>query len=83
MASRERLKRSASHRDARIVGALLAIVWICAGAAGIFVGVSAHRWLLLAVGLVALWYGVLWVYVARQGRRLTARGALTPWRLRR
>jgi hypothetical protein len=72
-----------SSRTARIVGALLASVWIGAGVAAVFVGAGAHRWLLVAVGLAAIWYGLIWVGVARQGRRMTAREALTPWRLGR
>jgi hypothetical protein len=74
--------RYESPRTVRIVGALLAMVWLCAGVAALFAGANAQRWLLILVGLVALWYGVIWVYVARQGRRLTTREALAPWRLR-
>jgi hypothetical protein len=69
-------------QQARIVGALLAVVWLGAGVAGIMAGAAAQKWLLVLVGFVALWYGVIWVYVARRGRRLTIREALTPWRLR-
>jgi hypothetical protein len=74
--------RHESPRTARIVGALLAMVWLCAGVIAIIAGATAQRWLLILVGLMALWYGVVWVYVARQGRRLTTREALTPWRLK-
>src|SRR5215510_11506863 len=71
-----------SPRTARMMGALLAIVWLCAGVAALVVGATAQRWLLVLGGLVALWYGVIWVYVARWGRRLTLREALTPWRVK-
>jgi len=64
------------------MGVLLAMTWLSAGVAAVFAGAFAERWLLVLVGLVALWYGVIWVYVARQGRRLTLREALTPWRVR-
>ena len=74
--------RYESPRTVRIVGVLLAMTWLCAGVAAAFAGAIAERWLLVLVGLVALWYGVIWVYVARQGRRLTLGETLTPWRLR-
>jgi fucose permease len=74
--------RYESPRRVRIVGALLAMTWLCAGVAAVLAGAIAQRWLLLLVGLVAIWYGVIWAYVARRGRRLTLREALTPWRLR-
>jgi len=69
-----------SERTVRIVGGLLATVWLCAGLAAVVIGAFASRWLLMVAGLAALWYGVIWVYVAREGRRLTVREALTPWR---
>ncbi len=70
-----------SPRTIRIVGSLLAIVWLCAGIAAVVAGAIAQRWILIPIGLIALWYGFIWVRVARQGRRLTLREALTPWRL--
>jgi predicted phage tail protein len=75
--------RHGSSRSVRIVGALLASVWICAGVAAIVVGAGARRWLLVVLGLAAIWYGVIWADVARKGRRITTREALTPWRLGR
>jgi len=74
--------RHESPRTVRIVGALLAIVWVCAGVTALFAGATAQLWILIPIGLAALWYGVIWAYVARQGRRLTLRETLTPWRLR-
>jgi hypothetical protein len=74
--------RHQSLRTVRIVGASLAAVWLCAGSAALVLGVITQHWLLVLVGLAALWYGVIWVCVARQGRQLTAREALMPWRLR-
>lgn len=75
--------RHESPSTARIVGALLASVWMAAGIVAVFFGARAHRWLLVALGLAAIWYGLIWVGVARQGRRMTVRQALTPWRLGR
>jgi hypothetical protein len=71
---------SGSPRTVRIVGALLAAIWLCAGVAGIAVGAGAQRWLLVAAGLFAVWYGIVWLAVARLGRRVSLRQALKPWR---
>jgi hypothetical protein len=38
--------RNESPRTVRIVGALLAMVWLCAGAAALIAGASARQWLL-------------------------------------
>ena len=75
-------RRHESRRTARIVGALLATVWLCAGVVALIAGAAGQRWFLMLAGLMALWYGVVWAFVAREGRRLTTREALTPWRLR-
>ena len=76
-------RRHESPRTVRIVGALLALVWLCAGAAALIAGAASRQWLLSLAGLMAMWYGVVWAFAARQGRRLTTREALAPWRLRR
>jgi len=74
------LWRNESPRTVRIVGGLLAAVWVGAGLAALVVAVMTSRWLLAVVGLAALWLGILWVRVVREGRRLTVREALMPWR---
>lgn len=74
--------RHQSPHTVRIVGALLAAVWLCAGLAALVIGATTQRWLLAVGGLAAFWYGVVWVYVARQRRLLTGREALTPWRIK-
>ena len=76
------VSRHQSPRTVRIVGGSLAVVWICAGLAALVIGVLTPHWLLIIVGLAALWYGALWVCVARRGRQLTAREALMPWRIK-
>ncbi len=68
-------------RTVRIVGAMLAAIWLCAGSAVLVVGAMERHWIYVLVAIGALWYGAVWVSVARQGRQLTAREALTPWRL--
>ena len=67
----------------RIVSALLAMAWLGGGVAGLIAAAVTRQWLLGLAGLMAAWYGVLWAFVARQGRRLTSREALAPWRLPR
>jgi len=76
------IPRHQSPRTVRVVGGLLAVVWLCAGSVALVIGVFTPRWLLVVVGLAALWYGVVWVFVVRQGRQLTAREVLMPWRIR-
>lgn len=76
------LRRRQSPRRFRIVSASLAAVWLCAGVVALVAGVMERGWLLIVVGVAALWYGVIWVQVARRGRLLTSREALMPWRLK-
>lgn len=76
------VSRHQSLRTVRIVGGLLAAVWLCGGMAALGIGIFTPRWILVVIGLGAIWYGVIWVYVARKGRQLTAREALMPWRIR-
>lgn len=75
-------RRNQSPRTFQIVSASLAVVWLCAGVVALVAGVVEQRWLLILVGVVALWYGVIWVHVARQGSQLTPREALMPWRVK-
>jgi FtsH-binding integral membrane protein len=65
----------------RIVAAVLAVIWLAGGCVSLLVAAMQQRWLFAAAGLTALWYGVIWLYVYRAGRRLTFRESLTPWRL--
>jgi hypothetical protein len=71
-----------SPRTFRIVSTSLAAIWLGAGAVGLIVGAVEHRWLIVIVGIAALWYGVIWARAARLGRRLAPREAVTPWRAR-
>ena len=72
--------RRQSPRTVRIVGGLLALVWLAGGFAAIFVAASTARWLPGIAGVAGVCYGLLWVRVARLGRQLTVREALLPWR---
>ena len=64
----------------RIVGGFLAAVWLAAALGVLVTAALTARWTLLVLGIAALWYSLVWIKVARRGRRLTAREALRPWR---
>jgi len=66
----------------RIVALVLAAIWLAAGTLAGVLGVVRRRWLLIAVGIIAIWYGVLWIRVACKGRQLRWRETLWPWRER-
>jgi hypothetical protein len=55
----------------RLVATLLAAVWIAAGLAAVMVALWTDRWLVMLLGPPAIWYGLLWVRVARTGRKLS------------
>jgi hypothetical protein len=58
---------------------LLAAAWLVGGAAAIAVAISRSHLLLAVAAIAALWYGALWLRVARLGRLLTPREAFAPW----
>ena len=75
--------RSRKHpeRTFRIVAAVLAMIWLAGGCISLVAAAMQQRWLFAVAAFVALWYGIVWCYVYREGRRLTFRESLTPWRL--
>jgi len=75
--------RRHSKRTTQVVAGLLAAAWLCAGIAAIVLAIVARRLLFALAGAGALWYGALWVRVAREGRQLSGREALMPWRSRK
>ena len=52
----------------RIVAGVIGIVWIAAGIAAIVLGVPAHKWGTVALGVLAIYFGGIWWHVARTGR---------------
>jgi len=64
----------------RVVASILATIWMVAGGLAIVLGLSKGRWLPPLLGALALFYGLIWLRVAREGRQLAWREALTPWR---
>jgi hypothetical protein len=74
--------RVSLSRVSRVAAVLLALVWTLAGAAGLVAAYFYGRWLIAAVALFALWYAVLWAWVAARGRLLSWSDVATPWRAR-
>jgi len=69
--------RSEVGPGGRGVAAVLAAVWIGAGATAVVVGIRRGSWLQPVLGVFALAYGLVWARVARTGVRLK-----WPWRSR-
>ena len=66
----------------RFVAMILALVWACAGVAGLVVAYVSGRWVIALVALFALWYALLWVRVVAHARLLAWSEVATPWRAR-
>ena len=66
----------------RVVAAMLALVWACAGIAGLVVAFTQGLWVAGIAGVFALWYALLWARVGIRARLLTWRESATPWRAR-
>jgi len=66
----------------RLVAVILALVWACAGVAGLVVGYVYGAWMTAVAAVFALWYAALWVRVVAQARLLAWSEVATPWRAR-
>ena len=66
----------------RVVAAMLALVWACAGIAGLVVACTQGLGGAGIAGIFALWYALLWARVGIRARLLTWRESATPWRAR-
>jgi hypothetical protein len=66
----------------RVVALFLATVWFGAGGAGVVLGYIFNRWLLMSIGVCALWYALLWSRVVVRSQLLTWRELAVPWRRR-
>jgi hypothetical protein len=64
----------------RIVALVLGLIWIGAGIVAVALGLSKRHWVLPVVGAVAIWYGLAWIRVMREGRKLQWLETLRPWR---
>ncbi len=67
-------------RASRIAAAILAVIWLMLGAAGVILGILRGNWILALVGGLAFWYGLIWERAAAEGRRLPWPAGLFPWR---
>ena len=66
----------------RFVAVLLALVWGCAGIAGLTVAFAHGIWVAAVPAVFAFWYAVLWARVGIQARLLNWNQFATPWRAR-
>ena len=64
----------------RAIAFALALVWIGAGRVGTWFGLRNGRWAGLIIGVISLWYGILWARAVQKGRRLHWRESIWPWR---
>jgi len=76
------VNRNALRGINRVVALLLATIWLCAGVAGVVLGYIYSRWLLISIGVFALWYALLWSRVVARSQLLTWRELAVPWRRR-
>ena len=67
-------------RLSQLTALFLATVWLGAGIFAIAVGYLRGQWLLPAVGLFAVVYGILWLRVVAQSRLLSWQEVVAPWR---
>jgi len=66
----------------RLVAVILALVWACAGVAGLVAAYVYGAWMAAVAAVFALWYAALWVRVVVQARLLAWSEVATPWRAR-
>jgi hypothetical protein len=47
---------------------VIGVIWIAAGVVAVVLGIPAHRWGTVLLGVLALYFGGIWWHVARKGR---------------
>jgi hypothetical protein len=67
-------------RIERFVAVGLALVWLGAGGAALWVAARQGDWPIGAVALLALAYGGAWLRVALRSHRLSWQELVAPWR---
>ena len=80
-ASARLLARSKITGLNRAVAFGLVAVWLCAGGAGVYVGLGLRQFLPVACGVFAIAYALLWLRVAARSRLLSWREIVFPWRV--
>jgi hypothetical protein len=52
------------------VALVLAVIWLSAGTLAVVLGLLKRRWLPPVLGMIAIWYGLIWVRVFRERKQL-------------
>ncbi|HET7109366.1 MAG TPA: hypothetical protein VFI41_00725 [Gemmatimonadales bacterium] len=60
--------RQAISPLSRIVAGVIGVIWIVAGIAAVILGIPAHQWGTVLLGVLAVYFGSIWWHVARKGR---------------
>jgi hypothetical protein len=63
----------------RLVAFLFAAISLYAGLAILYLGIRNVKWLVVLLGLLAIWYGLGWFRVTYDGRLPGGRLRLNPW----
>jgi len=65
----------------RVIALSLCVIWLGMGVAGLVLGLIHGQFILVALALFAICYGVLWFRVAARSHKLTSwREFIMPWR---
>jgi len=66
----------------RLAALILSLVWLCAGVAGLVLGIARSRIVPIIASLLAIGYAILWFRVFARSRLLTWHELIAPWRTR-
>lgn len=64
----------------RLLAGGLSCVWLLGGSVALWFAVTASRWSVAALAMVALGFGIAWLRVVLLSRLLTWQEFVTPWR---
>ena len=74
------MRRRTLRRHERWLALSLAVVWLGGGVVGLALGIAHAAWAMLALGVFALAYGLVWLSVAARGRLFEPGEWLMSWR---
>ncbi len=77
------MRRRVLRRYERLLAVILAVVWIGGGIAALVIGIARNGWAVMAMALLAIGYGVVWLRVAARARLYEPGELLMPWRARK
>jgi len=66
----------------RLIAAILALIWACAGVGGLVVAYVYGTGVAAVAAVLALWYAALWIRVVVHARLLAWSEVAMPWRAR-